>query len=163
MDTTQPARSTAQAHGAKARPDARPMRFALGAGGIATLSALAAAIVLPPSPAMVPTHAVQPAVNPQSQASGTRGSKAVPQLSATPLQVQRPIKYVQLSPGQTAPPGARVIDASAPTPISLVVTVAAPRQQPPAQQPPAAQPPTQQPPAPKPAPIATTQSGKVAP
>jgi hypothetical protein len=81
--------------------------------------------------------------------------------------VKRPIKYVQLSPGQTAPPGARVIDAAAPTPISLVVTVAAPPQQqvaqPPAQ-PPAQQPPVQpQPPAPQPVPVATTQSGKVVP
>ena len=163
MDTSQPARSTAQAHGAKAKPDARPMRLALGAGGIATLSALAAAIVLPPrSATLEPTHAMQPAVNAQSQASGTQRPTAA-QPSPTPLQVQRPIKYVQLSPGQSAPAGARVIDASAPTPISLVVTVAAPPQPKTAQQPPAAQPPAQQPPTPQPVPVATTQSGKVAP
>jgi hypothetical protein len=96
-------------HAPKARPDARPMRLALGAGGIAAMSALATAIILPPRPV------TQVAIDPQAQ--------AVDPLANPASQVQRPIRYVQLAPGQTAPPGATVINGSAPTPGSLVVTV----------------------------------------
>jgi hypothetical protein len=108
------------------------MRMALSAGGIAAFSALAAAIVLPPhyAPAATQQQATDQGSNP------------------TPIQVVRPIQYVQLAPGQTAPPGATVIDASAPTPITVVVTVPAPAQKA------AAQTPTI---------IRTTQSGKVIP
>jgi hypothetical protein len=56
---------------------------------------------------------------------------------------RRPIQYVQLAPGQSAPPGARVIDAKAPKPITIVTLVPAPAQQPVV--------------------IRTTQSGKVIP
>ena len=125
-------------HAPKSKPDARPMRMALGAGGIAALSALAAAIVLPPRPA-APVSATQ---NQQSQTTDS-------QPSSTPVQLVRPIRYVQLSPGETAPPGATVIDASAPTPITVIVTVPAP-----APKKAAAQTPTV---------IKTTQSGKVIP
>jgi len=138
MAAMQPVRPPAQTHGPKAKPDARPMRMALGAGGIAALSALAAAIVLPPRSA-APISTTQ---NQQSQVTD-------PGASSTPIQLVRPIRYVQLSPGETAPPGATVIDASAPTPITVVVTVpaaAAPKA--------AAQTPTV---------IKTTQSGKVIP
>ena len=93
------------------------MRMALGAGGIAALSALAAAIVLPPRPA-APVAATQ----------GLQTQALDLQPSPTPIQLVRPIIYVQLSPGQTAPPGATVIEASAPTPITVIVTVAAPAQ-----------------------------------
>lgn len=133
MNTPQPARTRAQTHAPKARPDARPMRLALSAGGIATMSALAAAIVLPPRPATQASGAVQ-----QPAAS------ADPLANPTAAQVQRPIQYVQLSPGQTAPPGATVIAASAPTPITLTVTVPAPAAQ-------------------TPVVIKTTASGKVIP
>jgi hypothetical protein len=114
------------------------MRMALGAGGIAALSALAAVIVLPPRSA-APVSATQ---NQQSQATD-------PQASPTDIQLVRPIRYVQLSPGETAPPGATVIAASAPTPITVIVTVPAP-----AAPKAAAQTPTV---------IKTTQSGKVIP
>jgi hypothetical protein len=114
------------------------MQMALGAGGIAALSALAAAIVLPPRSA-APVSATQ---NQQSQATDS-------QPSPTPIQLVRPIRYVQLSPGETAPPGATVIDASAPTPITVIVNVPAP-----AAPKAAAQTPTV---------IKTTQSGKVIP
>ena len=138
MAATQPIRPSAQAHGPKARPDARPMRMALGAGGIAALSALAAAIVLPPRPAA-------PVAAPQGQQTQALDLQPSP----TPIQLVRPIIYVQLSPGQTAPPGATVIEASAPTPITVIVTVPAPAQKAAAAQ--------------KPTIIKTTQSGTVVP
>jgi hypothetical protein len=86
------------------------MRLALGAGGLAVLSALAATIVAPPH-ASVPVTADVPqqATDPQ----------------ATAVSVQQPIQYVQLLPGQTPPPGATVIDAAAPTPQTVVVTITA--------------------------------------
>jgi len=138
MNTPQPARTTTQAHAPKARPDARPMRLALSAGGLAAMSALAAAIVLPPRPATQASGAVQ-------QPAATVDPLANP----TAVQVQRPIQYVRLLPGQTAPPGATVIDPSEPTPITMTVTVPAPTAQAPAAQ--------------KPAVIRTTASGKVIP
>jgi hypothetical protein len=106
------------------------MRLALSGGGIAVLSALAAAIVLPPQPKT-------PIVIDQQQVSDP---------VATSIQAQRPIQYVQLSPGQTAPPGARVIDAAAPTPMTVVITITAAPQK-----------------AQKPVIIRTTQSGRVLP
>jgi hypothetical protein len=105
------------------------MRLALSASGIAALSALTAAIVLPPRPIV------------------QQGAQAAdPQSNPTGLQVHRAIQYVQLLPGQTAPPGATVIDAAAPTPMTVVVTVTPP---------PGA--------APTPVVIRTTQSGRVIP
>ena len=131
METPPPGRGPAPAHVVKARPDARPMRLALGAGAIATLSALATAIVLPPRPAIQTIQ--QPALDPM-------GTPAT-------VQLQRPIQYVQLLPGQTAPPGATVIPATAPPPITVVVNV----------------PPPAQGAAPTPIIVKTTQSGKVVP
>ncbi len=111
------------------------MRLALGAGGLAALSALAAAIVLPPRPATQTMIVVQQAA-------------VVPTTSPGLGQVRRPVQYVQLAPGETAPPGATVIDGSAPTPVTVVVPVPTPAPQAPAQ---------------KPVIIKTTQSGKVIP
>jgi hypothetical protein len=124
-------RGPVKAHSPKAKPDARAMRLALGAGGLAALSALAATIVTPPQTSVPITADLQ------------QGTSA-PQ--GTPVSIQQAIQYVQLLPGQTAPPGARVIDAAAPTPMTVVVTITAP-------------------PAPKRKPIIikTTQSGKVIP
>jgi hypothetical protein len=107
------------------------MRIALGAGGVAAFSALLSAIVMPAQPPVVTTTVVV------EQPAGPTG---------TPITVQRPIRYVQLQPGQTAPPGAMVVDPSGPLPTAMVVTVPAP---------PAA--------APKPIIIRTTQSGRVIP
>lgn len=126
--TPLPVRSPINAHPPKAKPDPRPMRIALGAGGLAAFSALMTAIVLPPRPTVVIT-------TPDSQQAFD------PAASATPLQVQRPVQYVQLQPGQTAPAGAKVIDAAAPKPVTVVTTVPAPAQ--------------------KPIYVKTTQSGKV--
>ena len=124
-------RAPAKPHIPKARPDARTMRLALIAGGLAALSALAAAIVMPPSPSL------QATVDPQQAATDPPG---------TPIAIQQPIKYVQLLPGQTAPAGATVIDAAAPTPMTVVVNITPAPQK-----------------APKPRIIRTTQSGKVKP
>jgi hypothetical protein len=163
METRRPGRPTAQPHVPKARPDARPMRMALGAGGIAALSALATAIVLPPQ-----FNVLQP----QSQQVDP-GQQVANQLSTDPSQAQPSILYIQLAPGQTAPPGAVVIDASgAPAPSSRTTTgtgsgggggtgsgSGAGVAQPPAQ---ATAAPTPKPtPRPTPKPIQTTQSGKV--
>ena len=112
MSLPPPPRIPLQAQPPKARPDARPMRLALTGGGIAVLSALAAAIVLPPQAAAPVGLDNAQAVDPQASA----------------VQVQRAIRYVQLSPGQPAPPGATVIDAAAPTPLTVVVTITAPPQ-----------------------------------
>lgn len=118
---TAPAPSAAQPH--KAKPDARPMRIALGAAGLAAFSALVGAIVLPPRPAVYPATYAQ-----QGVPAGVTG--------------QNPVQYIQLQPGQTAPPGAVVIDPTA-KPLSGAAAVPAP--------------------ALKPIIIRTTQSGKVIP
>jgi hypothetical protein len=94
---------------AGARPDPTKLRLLLGAGGIAALSALLTAIAVPPAPAVS-----APANTPAAPATVTQ---------------QRPIVYVQLAPGQSPPPGATVIDAKAPKPITIVTRVPAPAQQ----------------------------------
>jgi hypothetical protein len=85
------------------------MRLALGAGGLAVLSALAATIVNPPQSSIPITANVPQATDPQ----------------ATGVNVQQQVQYVQLLPGQSPPPGATVIDAAAPTPQTVVVTITA--------------------------------------
>jgi hypothetical protein len=74
------------------------MRVALGTAGLAAFSALATAIVLPPRPVV--------------QAPAVYGQQAVPGGPGSVTR-QAPIQYVQLQAGQTAPPGATVIDSSA--------------------------------------------------
>ena len=106
-----PTRITGPAHTPKAKPDPRPMRLALIGGGVAALSALATVIVLPPqSITTTSVDAGQQAADPM----------------ATAITVSRQIRYVQLAPGETAPPGSKVIDKSAPTPKTVVVTITAP-------------------------------------
>ena len=102
--------ATDPARAPKARPDATPMRVAVGIGGLATLSGLVTAIFVVPSATPVTDAAT---IAPASPATVTQ---------------QRPVVYVQLQPGQTAPPGAKVIDAKAPKPITVVTRVAAPAQ-----------------------------------
>jgi hypothetical protein len=124
-----PDSAAAAGHPARFRPSATAMRVALGSGGLAILSALAAAIVVPPRPVVAPPAGAAPPTAPGD--------------TATPIAVQQPVQYIQLLPGQTAPPGAIVIEPSAPTPMVVVTTVPAPAQ--------------------KPIIIKTTQSGKVIP
>ena len=95
---------------ASPRPNPNRLRFALGTGGVAALSALLTAIVVPPSSASPSS----PVTTPAAPATVTQ---------------QRPIQYVQLAPGQAPPSGATVIDAKAPKPITIVTTVPAPAPQ----------------------------------
>jgi hypothetical protein len=121
----------------KAKPDPRPMRLALGAGGLAAFSAILAAIVIPPGSFAGAVQSTQ----------STDQSASAPAASPSTIQVQHQILYIQLQSGQTAPPGAKVIDPAAPKPITVVTTVPAPaRAAAPAQ---------------KPIIIKTTQSGTV--
>ena len=98
---------------AKAKPDPRPMRLGLGAGAIAALSIMAAGLVR--FPVSDPTPVVDDA--------------ALAQAPAQNVTVEKHTRYVKLKPGQKAPPGARVIEAAAPTPRVVVRTIqaAAPR------------------------------------
>ena len=80
------------------------MRLVIGASGLAALSALVTGIVLPPN-----------------LGSAFTGS--------TTVQGQSPVQYVQLKPGQMAPPGATVIDNTAQS-GTLVSSVPAPAQKP---------------------------------
>jgi hypothetical protein len=105
------------------------MRIALGTGFLAILSATASAILTPSQPATIQTSPAS------AQGAASAGGSSVA--------VVRPVQYVQLQPGQTAPPGATVIDAEAPTPLTIVTTIPAPP--------------------PKPVVVRTTQSGKVIP
>jgi len=95
---------------AKQKPDARPMRLGLGAGAIAALSIMAAGLVRFPvdDPAAADTGHVD-----QSTAQVQN------------VRVEKQVRYVQLKPGQKAPPGARVIEAAAPAPRVVVKTIQA--------------------------------------
>jgi hypothetical protein len=96
----------------RSRSDPGPMRLALGLGGMAALSALATAIILPPhAPAPVDIAAVD--------ATDTAAPTATDTAGPTPT-----VRYVQLAPGETAPPGATVIPAQTSSAGTLVVTVA---------------------------------------
>jgi hypothetical protein len=165
----QPTRLPAPVHAPKAKPDPRPMRVALGFGGVAALSALAAAIVLPPRPVTsAPVAVDQQALAPSDNGGQPATSPGTSPATAT---ATRQILYVQLAPGQTAPPGATVIDAAVPTagaagvrapaPITKTTTTqVAPVAPPP---PPVIAPPPPPKPAPTPIIIKTTQSGTVVP
>ena len=178
---TPPVRTPTPVHVPKAKPDPRPMRVALGFGGVAALSAVAAAIVLPPRPVTsAPVALEQPA-----SASGDASSQVATSSAPSPAtsQIPRPILYVQLAPGQTAPPGATVIDATAAPLVGGIVSSSAPATKqggavqpapvqvaPPKPAPVQVAPPKPAPvqvappkPAPTPIVIKTTQSGKVIP
>ena len=89
----------------KARPDPRPLRIAFGMGAVATASALITAFAAPG--AGTATTTVQTTV--------TGAEAAAPS-------VRHIIQYVQLKPGQTAPPKAVVKQAPALPPKVVVVT-----------------------------------------
>lgn len=89
----------------KARPDARPLRVAFGVGAVATASALITAFAAPS--ADTATTTVQTTV---TEPAGPAPS------------VKHVIQYVQLKPGQTAPPSAVVKQAPALPPKVVVVT-----------------------------------------
>ncbi|MFN8619405.1 MAG: hypothetical protein U0869_01500 [Chloroflexota bacterium] len=103
----------AAAQAPRQKPDPRPMRLGLAAGAIAALSVMAAGLVRFPS------------ADPATIADDTTAA-AVDAPAVAAVQVEKRIRYVQLKPGQKAPPGARVIDAAQPTPRVVVTRIQAP-------------------------------------
>jgi hypothetical protein len=95
----------------RSKPDPWPMRFALGLGGMAAVSALATAIVMPPPPPEPDIAAVDATDAPTATANETAGP--------TPT-----VRYIQLKPGETAPPGATVIPAPTSPNGTVVVSLA---------------------------------------
>ena len=89
----------------RARPDPKPMRVLLAAGGIATASAVLTALL--------PSVAPRPAV-----VDGGLTSEVV----APAPSVQHVTRVVVLKPGETAPPQASVVVRPTPTPRVRVVT-----------------------------------------
>ncbi len=130
-----PARSDAR----PSKPDARPMRFVYGAGAVAAMSVMAVGLVQPDFAATADQTV--------SSDVATADPNAIAQAPAD-VAVRHVTQYIHLQPGQTAPAGATVITANAPTP-QVVVTHNRPANQP------AAQPAARPAPAPR-----TRQSGK---
>lgn len=95
----------------KPRPDPGPLRIAIGLTGMATASALMTAFLGSAAGANAGTGAVA------QTTVGTTDTTAV----AAPS-VRHIIRYVQLAPGQTAPPKAVVKQAPVPKPRVVVVT-----------------------------------------
>jgi len=85
----------------KARPDARPLRIAFGFAAVATASALATAL------------ATAAQAGPASSSSSLAGQDQTP--------VRHVVRYVQLAPGQTAPPQSQVQAAPVQPPKRVVV------------------------------------------
>lgn len=83
------------------------MRLMAGFVGLASLSAIASALL--------------PTVVPAAQASGASTTTTVATDQGV-LPVKHVTRYVQLAPGQTAPPQAAVVAAPRPTPRVVVVT-----------------------------------------
>jgi hypothetical protein len=103
----------------KKRPDPRPMRLAFGMTGLAALSTMIAAIVSPAPP-----------ISPDPSAAVPTTAADVPTTISVP--VRHVTRYVTLKPGETAPPGAKVVTkpALAPQVIVTQITVAAPARAP---------------------------------
>ena len=96
----------------KPRPDPGPIRIAMGLTGVATASALMTAFLAPAGGA---------AAVGTSQAFVPAATDAT--VAAVSTEVVRHVtRYVQLAPGQTAPPKAVVKQAPAPKPRVVVVT-----------------------------------------
>jgi hypothetical protein len=90
----------------KPRPDPGPLRIALGLAGMATASALVTAFLTP-------------AADANAGVGATVTDVSVP--APTSDSVRHVTRYVQLQPGQTAPPAAIVQQAPAPKPRIVVV------------------------------------------
>jgi len=90
----------------KPRPDPGPLRIAFALTGMATASALITAILAPSAGANAGTTTVTSATTPTGPSAPVRHD----------------IRYVQLKPGETAPPEAVVKQAPAPKPRVVVIT-----------------------------------------
>lgn len=91
----------------RSKPDPRPMRVLLGFTGLAAASAIFTAVALPPV--------------------ATTASTVTTVADTSVAPVRHVIRYIQLKPGQTAPPNAAV-QAAAPQPTPRVVVVTTTRQ-----------------------------------
>lgn len=98
------------------RPDSRPMRVVYGAGALAAVSVLTVGLARPEANSSL-------TYEPTDDGGGLSGGAPV-----TDTEVRHIIRYVHLKPGQTAPPGAKVVKPDAPAPRTVVTHVAAPRQ-----------------------------------
>ena len=88
------------------------MRLLAGFVGLASLSAIASGLL----PTVVPAAASGAA------AAGATSTTATVATDPAPQAVKHVTRYVQLAPGQTAPPQAAVVAAPKPTPRVVVVT-----------------------------------------
>jgi hypothetical protein len=86
------------------------MRLAFGASAIAALTVMTTSLQRLPAVADGPATAVD----------------AVEHTVARAVRTRKRIRYVELKPGQKAPPGAKVIDRAAPTPRVVVNTIRVP-------------------------------------
>jgi len=105
-DRTPRATLAAPVHAPRPRADANPVRLMIGLAGLASAAAFTTAMLPSVTPAAVPAPAVQ---------------EAAPS-------VERVTRYVQLKPGETAPPGATVVARPNPTPKVTVKVVTQTRQ-----------------------------------
>ncbi len=140
------------------------MRVVYGAGAVAVASVMAVGLVQPDftatadqqatnDPNATDPNAADPTAADRNQ--GTGSSRADQQANT---QVKHVIKYIHLKPGQTAPPGATVINPGQPTPRIVTANNPGPtappapnhNPKPPANNPPP--PPPQKPPPPPPPP-----------
>ncbi len=98
---------------ARARPNATPMRLTLGATGLVAAAALMTAIL-------------------QSQVGVAQPKAAIddPAITPPPIVIRQVTRDVQLKPGETAPPGARVVQRPAASPRVVTITVPVPTRRP---------------------------------
>jgi hypothetical protein len=129
--TDQPSASLAASAGRvspKQKPDPRPMRIVYGAGAVAVVSVIAVGLVQPDFTAT----ADQPATNDANVADvannqdNGRTDQSGNGANQPNVQVKHVVKYIHLKPGQSAPPGAKVITPGQPTPRVVVANNPAP-------------------------------------
>jgi hypothetical protein len=149
------------------------MRIAYGAGAVAVASVMAVGLIQPDFTATAdqqatddPNAANQGLAQDASTGSQGNGNARTDQSSngaQANVQVNHVTKYIHLKPGQTAPPGATVIQPGQPTPRIVAANNPAPpptnhNPNPPAGNPAPKPPPPPPPPTPRPT-VKTHQSG----
>lgn len=97
-----PPRPLSDRPAAKARPDPSSLRLAIAFTGLAAASAMATAFLAP--------------------VSGAAAQTTTRVVAVAPPPIQHVTRYVQLQPGQTAPPQSTVQQAPAPSPRIVTVT-----------------------------------------
>ena len=107
------------------------MRIAYGAGAVAVVSVIAVGLVQPDFTAT----ADQPATNDANVADAANQANGRTDQSGNganqpDVQVKHVVKYIHLKPGQSAPPGAKVITPGQPTPRVVVANNPAPNPKP---------------------------------